>query len=97
MIPVTSPSDTTHTVLNAIGGDKWQTSGQWVRYKFTVNDSGMYTIVTRFMQNINDGMYSSRILSVYSGDGVAEGEDGYYNGVPFREANELRFNYSTDW
>ncbi len=94
---VTSPSDTTRTVLNAIGGDKWQTSGQWVRYKFTVNDSGMYSIVTRFMQNINDGMYSSRILSVYSGEGVAEGEDGYYNGVPFREANELRFNYSTDW
>ena len=58
---VTSPSDTTRTVLNAIGGDKWQTSGQWVRYKFTVNDSGMYSIVTRFMQNINDGMYSSRI------------------------------------
>lgn len=94
---VTSPADTSRTLLNTIGGDKWQTSGQWVRYKFTVNDSGMYSIITRFMQNINDGMYSSRILSVYSGDGVAEGEKGYYNGVPFREANELRFNYSTEW
>lgn len=94
---VTSPADTSRTLLNTIGGDKWQTSGQWVRYKFTVNDSGMYSIVTRFMQNINDGMYSSRILSIYSGDGVAEGEKGYYNGVPFREANELRFNYSTEW
>lgn len=94
---VTSPADTSRTLLNTIGGDKWQTSGQWVRYKFTVNDSGMYSIITRFMQNINDGMYSSRILSVYSGEGVAEGEKGYYNGVPFREANELRFNYSTDW
>lgn len=94
---VTSPSDTTRTVLNTIGGDKWQTSGQWVRYTFKVNSDGMYSIITRFMQNINDGMYSSRILSIYSGDGVKEGEDGYYNGVPFKEANELRFNYSTDW
>ncbi len=94
---VTSPSDTSRTLLNTIGGDKWQTSGQWVRYKFTVNDSGMYSIVTRFMQNINDGMYSSRILSVYSGEGVSEGELGYYNGVPFKEANELRFNYDTEW
>lgn len=94
---VSSPSDTSRTVLNTIGGDKWQTPGQWVRYTFTVNSSGMYSIITRFMQNINDGMYSSRILSVYSGEGLKEGDLGYYNGVPFKEANELRFNYSTDW
>ena len=41
-------------------------------------------------------MYSSRVLYIFS-DGVAEGEKGYYNGIPFDEARELRFNYDSDW
>ena len=93
---INSPVSAAQTLLNTIGGDKWQTSGQAVEYTFKVNDSGMYNIVTRFRQNILDGIYTSRALYVYS-DGVAEGAKGYYNGIPFTEATELVFNYSTDW
>ena len=85
---ITSPSDTTRIMLNTIGGEKWQTSGQWVRYTFTPEKSGLYNIVTRYKQSINDGLYSSRTLYIYGGE---------YNGLPFTEASELRFGYSSDW
>ncbi|MBE6593472.1 MAG: extracellular solute-binding protein [Ruminococcaceae bacterium] len=92
-----SPSATDRTLLNAVGGEKWQGVGQWVEYKFTVAKSGNYNIVARFKQNILDGMATSRVLNLYSDDTVAQGEPGYYNGVPFDEATRLKFNYSDDW
>ena len=92
----TSPNDVTRTVLNCMGGEKWQTAGQWVEYSFSVKTSGMYKIYTRFKQSILDGIYTSRALYIYS-DGAAEGSKGYYNGIPFEEAAQLRFNYGTDW
>ncbi len=93
---LTYPHDPSRTVLNTIGGEKWQTAGQWVTYKFTVDKSGMYDIVTRFRQNILDGMYVNRSLYLYS-EGVAEGTDGYYNGAPFAEAKNLTYNYGDNW
>ncbi|MBQ9802900.1 MAG: extracellular solute-binding protein [Clostridia bacterium] len=93
----TMPSDTTCTILNTIGGEKWQTAGQWVRYTFKVNSSGMYNIAARYRQNVLDGMYVCRSLRIAS-NGVEEGADGYYDGsVPFLEASQLRFNYNSSW
>lgn len=94
---VTSPAATNRTVLNTIGGEKWQTAGQWLEYTFKVDSSGMYNVATRFKQNILDGMYTSRALYVYSDASLSEGDRGYYNGLPFEEAGRLRFNYSSDW
>jgi len=94
---VNSPSATNRTVLNVIGDSKWQSSGQWVEYKFMVATDGMYEIATRFKQSLLDGMYTSRILYIYSDDSLAAGDDGYYNGTPFDEARRLQFNYSSDW
>ena len=94
--PATHPASTKAQLLNTIGGEKWQVAGQWVRYDFTVTESGMYEIATRFRQNINDGMYSARSLYIYS-DGVAEGADGYYDGIPFEEATKLAFGYNSGW
>lgn len=95
--PANSPSAVDRTVLNSIGGEKWQTTGQWVEYKFKVANSGMYSIATRFKQAVLDGMYTSRMLNVYSDETVAEGEKGYYEGLPFAEAGNLQFGYSSDW
>ena len=93
----TLPSDTTCTLLNTIGGEKWQTAGQWVRYSFKVNKSGMYNIAARYRQNVLDGMYVCRSLRI-SSVGAAAGEPGYYDGsIPFFEASQLRFNYSAEW
>ncbi len=92
----TSPHDPSRTVLNTLGGEKWQTAGQWVTYKFTVSESGMYDIVTRFRQNVLDGMFVNRALYLFS-DGLAADADGYYNGLPFAEAQALTYNYSDEW
>ncbi len=93
---VTSPAATDRTVLNTLGGDKWQSSGQWIEYTVRVKSSGMYTIATRFKQSVLDGMYTSRAMYIYS-DGIEEGKNGYYDGLPFAEAGKLQFNYSSDW
>ena len=93
---VTSPSSTDRTLLNTIGGDKWQTAGQWVEYNFRVSKSGMYQIAPRFKQALLDGMYTSRMLHIYS-EGLNEGDLGYYDGLPFDEAGRLQFDYSSDW
>ncbi|MBQ9099169.1 MAG: extracellular solute-binding protein [Clostridia bacterium] len=93
----TMPADTDRVVLNTVGGEKWQTAGQWVRYSFTVNTSGMYNIAARYRQNVLDGMYVCRALYITS-HGAEQGSLGYYGGkVPFVEATQLRFNYNTQW
>ena len=93
---LTSPHDASRTVLNIIGGEKWQTAGQWVTYKFQVDESGMYDIIFRFRQNILDGMFVNRSLFLFS-EGLEEGDDGYYDGTPFAEARTLTYNFSDDW
>ena len=93
---INSPTDTTCSVLNTIGGDKWATAGQWVEYSFRVKTSGMYDIVARYRQDVLDGMSVCRSLYIYS-DGLAEGAKGYYNGSPFVEAQALTYDYSADW
>ncbi len=92
----TSPADVSRTVLNTIGGEKWQTAGQTVSYKFKVDSDGLYDIVTRFRQNVLDGMYVNRIMYIYS-EGLEEGEEGYYNGVPFEEAKSIAYSFDDSW
>ncbi len=102
--PATSPVDTSRTLLNTIGTQKWQTAGQWVEYTFSVNDSGFYDIVSRFKQSYLDGMYVSRALSIKTNFGSAAeyaavkgNTAGYYEGVPFEEAAQLSYDYNTRW
>ncbi len=92
----TSPSDPSRVLLNVIGGEKWQTPGQAVYYTFSVKDSGLYTIDMRFRQNVLEGLFVSRSISLYS-DGLNPTEDGYYNGYPFKEAAQARFNFDNYW
>ena len=92
----TMPSVTTHTALNTIGGEKWETAGQWVRYTFKVNTSGMYNIAARYRQNVLDGMSVCRALYIRS-NGAEPGTPGYYDGIPFKEASEIRFDYNANW
>ena len=93
---INSPTDTTCSILNTIGGDKWATAGQWVEYRFKVSSSGMYDIVSRFRQDVLDGMSTCRSMYLYS-EGLTEGAKGYYNGAPFEEAMKLAYDYSAEW
>ncbi|MBQ7715673.1 MAG: extracellular solute-binding protein [Clostridia bacterium] len=81
---VTEPQNATKTVLNIIGGSKWLTNGQWVRYKFNIEKSGFYTVNPRYKQSINEGIFSSRLIRI-------DGE------VPFEEARSIRFGYDNSW
>ena len=65
----TSPADTSRMMLNVIGGEKWQTPGQAVYYSFQVDSTGLYSIDMRFRQNVLDGLFVSRSISLYS-DGL---------------------------
>ena len=95
--PLNSPYSTDAQLLNVIGADKWQVAGQWISYQFTPTSSGLYEIATRFKQKWLDGMYSSRALYIYSNGDVKEGELGYYDGLPYAEATEIRFGYNDAW
>ncbi len=94
---VNSPSATDRTLLNTVGGEKWQTAGQWISYQFSVDSAGLYEVVTRYHQNILDGMFVSRALYIFSDDTLEPDDDGYYNGLPFKEAGTLQFGFSDDW
>ncbi len=82
--PITDPQHSSAIRLNSIGGEKWEIPGQKVTWEFEVEEDGLYYIIPRYMQNVNAGLFSSRRL--------------YINGEePFKEARNLRFDYSDDW
>ncbi len=80
----TEPQDVSCTLLNEIGGDKWQYVGQWIEWQVTVPETGFYNIVTRSIQDFYSGVFVSRRLYI-------DGE------IPFAEAAALRFDYSDVW
>ena len=81
---ITSPQDEALIYRNSIGGDKWVTAGQWIRYSFKCEESGLYQIETRFIQDVLKGLYSSRSIRI----------NGEY---PFEEAKNCQFGYDNDW
>ena len=80
----TVPQSASVTKLNTIGAGKWQTAGQWIRWDFYVEETGYYKIAPRFRQNIYTSGYTSRRLTI---------DDK----VPFKEAENLKFDYSKNW
>ncbi len=81
---ITSPQHASKTKMNAIGGTKWQSVGQWIEYSFVCEESGLYYIAPRFKQSDLQGIYVTRRL--------------YINDeVPFDEANFCQFNYLDEW
>jgi len=81
---ITEPWDASRIRFNEIGGEKWQYVGQWIEWRVNIPESGFYNVVLRAKQDIYSGMYVSRNISI---DGV----------IPFAEAQNLQFNYSTDF
>ena len=81
---LTSPSSPTKMRYNTIGKDNWKNSGEYATWKFTVEESGWVKIGIRAKQETMRGFYSNRRLYI---DGA----------VPCKEANQIKFYYSTDW
>ena len=80
----TEPQSSALLKYNVLGGNNWNTAGQWVEYKVTVPESGLYKIVLRARQNIVSGTFSSRSITV-------NGE------TPVEEATRIRFPYDSSW
>lgn len=71
-------------VLNTIGGSKWSSPGDWIKWTVNVKETGLYQISLRAKQNVSRGLFSSRKLSI---DGA----------VPFAEAMNCKFVYDSNW
>lgn len=80
-----TPQDPYKIKLNALGGTKWQTAGQWIRWELPeITHAGRYQIMLRGRQNVRSGIAVTRRVYV-------DGE------VPFQEANAVEFPYGGDW
>ncbi len=82
--PNTSPYSVTKTILNYVGGDAWNSAGQWIQWNLEVPEDGFYHITVKGRQNYARGSISGRCLYI----------DGQ---IPFDEMKEISFEYSNDW
>ena len=80
----TVPYSVRSTVLNMIGGDPWNTAGQWIEWTFDVPEDGWYNITIKARQAYQRGALSCRSLYI-------DGE------IPFDDMESIAFAYSTSW
>lgn len=82
--PTIEPYDAAKIKMNAIGGNNWNQTGQWITWDIEVPADGLYEIAMKYKQSIKQGRTVVRSLKI-------DGE------TPFQEASELRFYYENDW
>ena len=82
--PMTEPRSLANRKLNVMGDNRWKAGDQYIAWKFTVPEDGLYKIDMRLAQWYNDGLPVYRKIAI----------DGK---VPFREMSEYRFAYDKDW
>lgn len=69
---------------SAVGGTQWKTVGQWIEWTVKAEKSGLYELSFHFKQNNKSDAVSIRELYI---------DDQ----LPFAEAADIRFPYSTGW
>ena len=82
--PLTQPFSYDNIKINYGGGSQWKQPGQWISWKITAPEDGLYNIGLKYKQGYLDGLFSSRKISI---DGV----------VPFAELSGVRFDYTSTW
>lgn len=82
--PLTEPYHPSKIMMNSIGGNNWNMTGQWITWEITVPENGFYEIAVKYKQSIKQGVTVVRSLKL-------DGE------LPFKEASELRFYYDNNW
>ena len=82
--PLTTPYSTMETRLNTIGGGSWNTQGQWIEWKFTVEAEGLYHLAFRARQDVLSGSFTTRRI--------------YLDGrLPFAEFSAMQVSYQASW
>ncbi|NCU25352.1 ABC transporter substrate-binding protein, partial [Candidatus Nomurabacteria bacterium] len=82
--PITQPQDVSKIRLNTIGREKWSLPGQWLEWKIPVSRTGLYRIAFRCRQDVIQGAFVSRKLTI----------DGQ---IPFSEAASISFRPGNSW
>lgn len=82
--PVTEPYHPAKIRMNTIGSSNWKYPGQWITWKVTVPESGLYTIGVKYRQNMLRGMYTNRKITI---DGA----------IPCKELENVKFPYGVKW
>lgn len=82
--PAISPYSPAQIKINTIGGEKWNTAGQWIEWTVDVPASGLYELGMNLKQNFIRGIPVTRKLMI-------DGE------IPFEEAKKLTYKYDSDW
>lgn len=82
--PGVYPSSPKELLNNAIGGNSWRLTNQWIEWEFEVPESGYYNISMHSRQNFVKGFYVSRKITI-------DGE------VPFEELEDYGFTYGQTW
>ncbi len=82
--PLTSPAHHRMKKLNIIGGQRWQSVGQWLEWEFESDEEGLYILSFKARQNIISGKPSYRKV--------------YINGeVPFESLENFKFPHTNQW
>lgn len=82
--PMNTPSDATVSKLNYIGGENWDSSGEWISWKVTAPKSAFYKVSFRYRQTYLENAASIRSFYV---DGKLQ----------FSQMGEISFPYATKW
>lgn len=69
---------------NAVGGTQWKTAGQWIEWTVDIENDGLYELSFHFKQNNKSDAVSVRELYIDEQ-------------LPFAEAANICFPYSSDW
>lgn len=78
------PSSTRDMLLNIAGGDNYCSDGQWMEWDFVAPQSGLYALRIKARQGFKNGLSVNRRI--------------YLDGrIPFAEALNMAFPYSTKW
>lgn len=81
---LTTPSSTSASKLNILGGSNWKTAGDSVVWEVEVPETALYRISFRFKQDSYQGFTSYRAL--------------YVNGaIPYKEVASIAFRYDDAW
>ncbi|MFP7298883.1 extracellular solute-binding protein [Neobacillus niacini] len=78
------PSDPKYLLLNSLGGDSWNTSGQAVNWNVKVEKDGFYQLTFKVQQNKQTGAPVFRKLLI---DGV----------TPFAEVSPFKIDFNKKW
>lgn len=80
----TTPFSMQNDLLNCIGGKNWSQIGQWIKWNFEVNKTGLYSICLRVKQDFGEGSIVSRTLLI---------DDK----VPVKELEHIGFQNDFKW